>query len=119
MGFIGTAFTRRGARSAVALSATLALLAAGGSSASAAALATAPHNPASVRAGTAVAAIKAFPSGGKGSASESTCYAYTLLLQQDQNSVEWANQVGVDDGSQAQLDRHAGAAMDAGCAVIY
>lgn len=70
---------------------------------------------------TAVA-IEAFPTGGKGSGSETTCGLYTQELQADQGVINDANNAGESDAAAkwtAQLNKDINSALDAGCAVIY
>jgi hypothetical protein len=66
-------------------------------------------------------AIEAFPAGGKGSGSETTCNLYTQELQADQSIVNQATSEGdqeaIDKWS-ATLQSDTNSALDAGCAVI-
>jgi hypothetical protein len=83
-------------------------------------LGTAPP-PVMVSQPTAVA-IEAFPTGGKGSGSETTCGLYTQELQADQAVVDDAKNAGdyeAADKWTAQLNSDIDSALDAGCAVIY
>jgi hypothetical protein len=68
--------------------------------------------------GTAVAAIIAFPAGGKGSGTEATCSLWSDRLQEDQQMVNDAPEADQDDAS-GPLNRDIDNAMDAGCAVLY
>jgi hypothetical protein len=68
--------------------------------------------------GRTVAAISAFPTGGKGSGSEATCALWSTRLQEDQQIVDNAPDPDKDDAS-GPLNSDVGNAMDAGCAVIF
>jgi hypothetical protein len=65
-----------------------------------------------------VAYISAFPTGGKGSATEATCALWTKALQEDQEIIDNAPDTDKQDAAgplEADIDN----ALDAGCAVIY
>jgi hypothetical protein len=66
-------------------------------------------------------ALEAFPAGGKGSGSETTCNLYTGELQADQSVLNQAtsegDQAAIDKWS-ANLKSDINSALDAGCAVI-
>lgn len=67
--------------------------------------------------GTAIA-LEAFPTGGKGSATEETCHDWTIWLREDQEALDQATTtVGIIEASDT-LKADKDAAMDAGCAVI-
>jgi len=66
----------------------------------------------------AVAMISAFPTGGKGSATEAHCALWTQQLQADQSAVDDAPETDKDDAS-GPLNQDIDNALDAGCAVIY
>jgi hypothetical protein len=68
--------------------------------------------------GQAVAAISAFPTGGKGSGTEATCALWSNRLQEDQQLVDDAPEADKDDAS-GPLNTDIDNALDAGCAVIY
>jgi hypothetical protein len=68
--------------------------------------------------GGAIAAISAFPAGGKGSGSEATCGLWSQRLQEDQQMVNDAPEADHDDAS-GPLNADIDNALDAGCAVLY
>jgi hypothetical protein len=68
--------------------------------------------------GPSVAAISAFPAGGKGSGTEATCALWSQRLQEDQQIIDDAPETDKDDAS-APLEADVDNALDAGCAVIY
>ncbi len=63
-----------------------------------------------------VAAISAYPTGGKGSGTEATCALWTEQLQSDESAIADA-----DNKAEAaqDLSDHVNDALDAGCFVIY
>jgi hypothetical protein len=71
--------------------------------------------------GTYVAAVSAFPAGGKGSGSEATCNLWSGRLQQDQGSIDSATEDNdlskYQQGTEA-LNEDKDNAMEAGCVVI-
>lgn len=69
-------------------------------------------------AGTSVAAVSAFPAGGKGSGTEATCALWSDRLQEDQQIIDNAPEADKDDAS-GPLNTDIDNALDAGCAVIY
>jgi hypothetical protein len=70
-------------------------------------------------AGPSVAAISAFPAGGKGSGTEATCELWSDRLQEDQNAQDSAtDKQDVIDATES-LNSDIDNALDAGCAVIY
>jgi hypothetical protein len=70
-------------------------------------------------AGPSVAAISAFPAGGKGTGTEATCELWSDRLQEDQNAQDSAtDKQDVIDATES-LNRDIDNALDAGCAVIY
>jgi hypothetical protein len=70
-------------------------------------------------AGTSVAQISAFPTGGKGSGTEATCGLWSDRLQEDQNTQDDAtDKQDVIDATET-LNSDINNALDAGCAVIY
>jgi len=69
-------------------------------------------------AGPSVAAISAFPTGGKGSGTEATCALWSDRLQEDQQIIDNAPETDKDDAS-GPLNTDIDNALDAGCAVIY
>jgi hypothetical protein len=71
------------------------------------------------KAGTVVAAISAFPTGGKGSGTEATCGLWSERLNEDQDTQDNAsNKQDVIDATNT-LNSDVSNAMDAGCAVIF
>ena len=75
------------------------------------------HKPRVVTTRTAVA-MEAFPTGGKGSATEEVCHDWTIWLNEDEEQLENATttveMLDASDQKKADVD----AALDAGCAVI-
>jgi hypothetical protein len=72
--------------------------------------------------GNTVAAIKAFPAGGKGSGTEATCELWSGKLNEDQGAVDAAvhnNDLEQYNETKGALDEDVDNALDAGCAVIY
>lgn len=69
--------------------------------------------------GPTVAAISAFPTGGKGSGTEATCALWSDRLQEDQDAQD--NATEKQDVIDATENLHADVndALDAGCVVIY
>ena len=77
-----------------------------------------PHLP---LAGQYTAAVVAFPAGGKGSASESTCRHFTKIINQAEQSFTAAGNRGDAVGAghaASQVASLTNGATDAGCAVI-
>ena len=75
-----------------------------------------------VVAGSTVAEISAFPTGGKGSGTEATCALWSGQLNEDQGAIEAAEEndnVQQYKGAIAQLNEDIDNALDAGCVVIY
>jgi hypothetical protein len=72
--------------------------------------------------GNTVAAIKAFPTGGKGSGTEATCALWSGRLNEEQGEVDAAvhnNDLQQYNETKGALDEDIDNALDAGCAVIY
>jgi hypothetical protein len=67
---------------------------------------------------TTVAAITAFPTGGKGSATEATCALWTDRLRDDQAIIDNAPDTDKQDAA-GPLEADVDNALDAGCAVLY
>ena len=66
-----------------------------------------------------VAAISAFPTGGKGSGTEATCSLWSQRLQDDQGTQDDAtDHQEIVDATNA-LNEDENNALDAGCVVIY
>jgi len=72
-----------------------------------------------VSTGPVVAAISAFPAGGKGSGTEATCALWSDQLQEDQNAQDEATDKDTIIATTNQLNSDVDNALDAGCAVIY
>lgn len=72
-------------------------------------------------AGTSVAYISAFPTGGRGSATEATCALWSERLQADQERVDRLEAEENPEVQDAQeiLDASVDHALDAGCVVIH
>lgn len=72
--------------------------------------------------GNTVAAISAFPTGGKGSGSEATCSLWSQRLNEEQGEIDAAtdnnNLQEYKEAKEAQ-DADVDNALDAGCVVIY
>jgi hypothetical protein len=69
-----------------------------------------------VSTGPVVAAISAYPTGGKGSGTEATCALWSEQLQSDESAIDDAD----NKAEAAQtLSDHVNDALDAGCFVIY
>ena len=71
--------------------------------------------------GSTIAAITAFPTGGKGSGTEATCRLWSMQLNQDQGEVDAAvhnNDLQQYNETKGALDEDVNNALDAGCVVI-
>ena len=69
----------------------------------------------------AVAAVSAFPTGGRGSGTEATCALWSQQLNTDQGGVDAAvenNDLSAYQDASAALNEDKGNAEDAGCVVI-
>ncbi len=70
-------------------------------------------------AGPTVAAISAFPTGGKGSGTEATCGLWSDRLQEDEAAQDAASDKQDVIDTTNNLNEDVDNALDAGCAVIY
>jgi hypothetical protein len=71
--------------------------------------------------GSTIAAITAFPTGGKGTGTEATCKLWSMQLNQDQGEVDAAvhnNDLQQYNETKGALDEDVSNALDAGCVVI-